>query len=205
MRLIVGLGNPGTIYEDTRHNVGFRVAGRIVQTVNAKPLETTRWLRLYDGIFGDERLLCLFPLTYMNRSGIAVSDTAMQFGIDVQDVIVIYDDFNLPLGSIRIRPGGSAGGHNGLASVIAMAGTKEIPRVRLGIYNEASFPAYADAADFVLSPFETEEIETATTMIKKAHDATLMIVKEGIPKAMNRFNKVADDDNSTNLTNNRES
>jgi peptidyl-tRNA hydrolase, PTH1 family len=209
VKLIVGLGNPGTVYEKTRHNIGFRVADQIVQNLDLNPLETKRWFRkklsrLYEGRFESKRVMCLYPLTYMNRSGIAVTDTAAKYKIKNRDIIVIYDDFNLPLGSIRIRPGGSSGGHNGLASVIETMGTQDIPRIRLGIYNEASFAKYADAADFVLSPFESEENETATTMIQKAFEATLMIVREGIPKAMNSFNKVADGDNSTNLKNNME-
>jgi len=205
VRLIVGLGNPGKHYENTRHNIGFRVVDRLKETVKAVQLESTRWFSLFDGRLEDERILCLYPLTYMNRSGIAVSDIALQFNIETNNIIVIYDDFNLPLGSIRIRPGGSAGGHNGLNSVIETMRTKDMPRVRLGIFNEVSFSKYFDAADFVLSAFESDEEAIATTMIQQAHNATLTIVKDGISKAMNSFNKVAEDDTSTNQTKNRES
>ncbi len=205
MRLLVGLGNPGKQYEETRHNTGFRVVDRLKKTVNAAPLESTGWFKLFDGRFEDERILFLYPLTFMNRSGIAVSDIALQFDIETNNIIVIYDDFNLPLGSIRIRPGGSAGGHNGLSSVLEVMQTNDIPRVRLGIFNEALFSKYTDAADFVLSAFETDEEPIVTTMIQQAHNATLMMMKDGISKAMNSFNKVAEDDKSTKLNKNRES
>jgi len=205
VRLIVGLGNPGKVYEETRHNAGFRVLDRIVQTLRASHIESTRWYKLYDGRFVSERLVCLYPLTYMNRSGIAVRDVVEQFNIDTQNIIIIYDDFNLPLGSIRIRPGGSAGGHNGLSSVVEMMQTNDIPRVRLGIFNEKAFSKYTDAADFVLSAFEPDEEETVITMFQKAHDAVLMIMKEGIPKAMNSFNQTADQIKSTSITKHRES
>lgn len=205
MRLIVGLGNPGKQYEETRHNIGFRVINRLLKTVNAAAIESTKWFTLFDGRFEGERILCLYPLTYMNRSGVAVGDVALHYDIETHNIIIIYDDINLPLGSIRIRQGGSAGGHNGLSSVIEVLQTKDIPRVRLGVFNETSFSKYADAADFVLSAFEPDEIQIVTTMIQQAHNATLMTVKDGISKAMNSFNKAADEDKSTNLTKNRES
>jgi peptidyl-tRNA hydrolase, PTH1 family len=205
VRLIVGLGNPGKAYEATRHNVGFRVIDRLVRTLEGKPLDLTRWYNLFDGMIGEERLLLLYPLTYMNRSGSAVNDVAREFDINTRDIIIVYDDFNLPLGRIRIRAGGSAGGHNGLGSIIETMQTKEIPRVRLGIFNENSFVSYIDPADFVLSNFETEEEPKVESMIERAHKATLTIVKEGIPKAMNSFNTVADEEKSNNLSNNMES
>lgn len=205
MRLIVGLGNPGKEYQHTRHNVGYRVVDRIVQSARATSIESTRWYKLFDGRFSGERIICLYPLTYMNRSGIAVRDVVVQYNIEIQNIIVIYDDFNLPLGNIRIRPGGSAGGHNGLSSVVETMQTEDIPRIRLGIFNETSFSKYADPADFVLSAFEPDEDEAATTMIQGAHDAALMIVKEGIPKAMNSFNQVTEHIKSTNITKHRES
>jgi len=191
-QLIVGLGNPGRTYKDTRHNIGFHVNDRLVKTIKAKPLENTSAYEIYTGHYDDYQLYFLYPLTYMNRSGYAVFDVAQQFDIHTDNIIIIYDDFNLPLGSIRIRPGGSAGGHNGLTSVLEMLQTNDIPRIRLGIYNEKSASRFPDPADFVLSAFETNEKETVETMIQDAHDAVLTILKEGIPKAMNRFNKVAD-------------
>lgn len=205
MKLIVGLGNPGKMYEATRHNIGFLVLDRLVKTVQASLYKKSKWYRLYKTVYNGEEIICLYPLTFMNRSGIAVQDIALRFNINLPDIIVIYDDFNLPLGSIRIRPGGSSGGHNGLQSILDVMQTKDIPRVRLGIYNEVSFSQYIDAADFVLSPFEQNEIEKATTMIQEAHNATLSIVKEGIPKAMSSFNKVMNADKSTNITNSKES
>lgn len=205
MRLIVGLGNPGKKYEETRHNVGFRVIDRLVRTLSAKPLELTRWYKLYDSTCGEERLLLLYPLTYMNRSGSAVSDVQETYNVKTQDIIIVYDDFNLPLGRIRIRPGGSSGGHNGLESVIESLQTKDIARVRLGIYNEKSFSLYIDPADFVLSPFEPEEEQNAVSMMERAHKAIITIVKEGIPKAMNSFNTVADEEKSNNPLNKRKS
>jgi len=197
VKLITGLGNPGIKYMKTRHNLGFRVLDRLTNTLKTAPLERNRMYELYKGTYEEDEVLCLYPLTYMNRSGFAVSDVAEQFTIDTQDIIILYDDFNLPLGSIRIRPGGSAGGHNGLSSVVEMLQTNTIPRVRLGIYNEESASQYLDAADFVLSAFEADEEEIADKMIEKAHDATLMMLREGITKAMNSFNKVVDTSKSS--------
>jgi peptidyl-tRNA hydrolase, PTH1 family len=203
--LIVGLGNPGKEYEKTRHNAGFRVVDRIRDTIQVTEHQSTRWYTLYEGYYEGNQLLCLYPLTYMNRSGIAVSDVTRDYSIEVQNIIVIYDDFNLPLGSIRIREGGSSGGHNGLASVLELMNTESIPRVRLGLYNEQSFSKNNDAADFVLSPFEQDEIQFAETMFQKAHDATLMIVRDGVSKAMNSFNQTLDQFKSTSITKDRES
>jgi peptidyl-tRNA hydrolase, PTH1 family len=203
--LIVGLGNPGKEYEKTRHNAGFRVVDRIRDTIQVTQHQSTRWYTLYEGNYEGKELLCLYPLAYMNRSGIAVSDVTRHYSIDVQKCIVVYDDFNLPLGSIRIRAGGSSGGHNGLASVLELMNTESIPRVRLGIYNEQSFSIYNDAADFVLSPFEQDEIQLADTMFQKAHDAALMIVSDGVSKAMNSFNQTLNQFKSTSITKDRES
>ncbi len=139
----------------------------------------------------------------MNRSGSAVNDVQETYNVKTQDIIIVYDDFNLPLGRIRIRPGGSSGGHNGLDSVIESLQTKDIARVRLGIYNEKSFSLYIDPADFVLSPFEPEEEQNAVSMIERADAAIITIVKEGIPKAMNSFNTVADEEQSNNPLNKR--
>lgn len=192
VRLIVGLGNPGERYANTRHNLGYMVVDRISKTLLIKPIEATRLYRLYEGKRNNERVLCLYPLTYMNRSGIAVEEVVQRYHLETKEIIIILDDLNLPLGSIRIRPGGSAGGHNGLTSVIHSLGTEEIPRVRLGIYNEHAFSKYADAAEFVLSEFESDEQPIVTNMLQSAHDATLMMVDEGITNAMNRYNRTVD-------------
>jgi peptidyl-tRNA hydrolase, PTH1 family len=192
VKLIVGLGNPGTEYEETRHNIGFMVVGRLVERTEAVRRKSRHAYRLFEGTVEGETLLFQFPLLYMNRSGHAVSEAAETFRIAPGDIIIIYDDFNLPLGRIRIRPSGSAGGHNGLDSVLTSFGTHELPRVRLGIFNERSYQAYATPADFVLSSFEPDEETVVKEMIQRALDATLMIVREGIPKAMNTFNRVTE-------------
>jgi len=204
VKLITGLGNPGIKYIETRHNVGFHVLDRIMNSLKTAPLERTNAYELYKGRHTDEEILCLYPLTYMNRSGFAVNVVSQQFNIDTHEIIIIYDDFNLPLGSIRIRPGGSAGGHKGLTSVVEMMQTNDIPRIRLGIYNEASVSKYTDAADFVLSAFEPDETDSKEKMIEEAHNAALMIVREGIDKAMNSFNKVVDTSNSSTTNKNME-
>ncbi len=186
MWLVVGLGNPGRRYRGTRHNVGWEVVD----------LLGTRWRIPF---FGEEEealvgrgeaaggeVLLAKPLTYMNRSGEAVRGLVHRYGLRPQEVLVIYDDVDLPVGTIRVRPRGSSGGHHGMASVIEALGTAEIPRVRIGIGRPTG-----DAADYVLSRFAPEERPRIREAIERAADAVEVVLREGIQRAMERFNRKA--------------
>jgi PTH1 family peptidyl-tRNA hydrolase len=165
-KLVVGLGNPGKDYAATRHNVGFRVIDS-----------------LHDEKWDDADLFK--PAVYMNASGGPVAAYARQNGIAPQDILVICDDFMLPLGSLRLRLKGSSGGHNGLDSILKTLGTLEIPRLRLGV---GPVPAQQDPADFVLMAFKKSERDAVETMVERAAQAVRTIAAEGFEKAMNQFN-----------------
>jgi PTH1 family peptidyl-tRNA hydrolase len=193
MRLILGLGNPGEEYRDTRHNVGFRVVEELARRweVPANGLECNalvgRFAAGNEGELGD--VLLARPQTYMNRSGWAARCFAERHELDPAAVLVIYDEVNLPLGKLRLRRGGSPAGHRGLESVIENLRTAEIPRLRLGVAPEEGKPAGGeDLADFVLSPFAAEEREAVEEMIRRAAEACEAWVREGIDAAMGRFN-----------------
>ena len=184
--LVVGLGNPGDKYENTRHNVGFLTVDRIadalrvpVQKLNHRALTNTVEL-------GGAKVLLMKPVTYMNLSGEAVGEAARFYKISPDHVLVISDDVSLPIGKLRIRKGGSAGGHNGLKSIIQHLGTDQFPRVKIGV-GEKPHPDY-DMADWVLSKFAGEDLKTITAAIDRAAKAVECLIKEGPDKAMNRFN-----------------
>ncbi len=186
MWLIVGLGNPGSQYEWTRHNCGFLVidelarrAGRDVRTPECQSL-TTR------AIISGQQTILVKPQTFMNLSGSAVAALKQKYEIAAANVLVISDDLALPFGKIRVRPKGSAGGQNGLKSVIAKLGTQEFPRVRLGIAPE-SHPV-SNASEFVLSDFPKKDREALAEMVALAADAVEGILTNGIAEAMSKYN-----------------
>ena len=188
MHLIVGLGNPGTEYEGTRHNLGFAVIDAIAEFCGIR-------LRAGKGEFligskgtGGDRLLLMKPLTYVNNSGEAVSDALRLYGLSPAQLLVVVDDFHLPLGTLRLRPAGSDGGHNGLYSIIYQTQTDEFPRLRCGIGGEMKPERKSDTAQFVLSAFAAGEQKTVHRMIVRARDAALTVVTEGLEAAMSRFN-----------------
>jgi len=187
MKMIVGLGNVGREFEGTRHNVGFMVVDEFASKFkkNFKPGKGEYYsCELHHG--GDEILL-LKPTTFMNNSGMAVKNAADKFEIQLQDLLVVYDDFNIPFSKIRLRNGGSDGGHNGVYSIIYHLNDDGFPRLRCGIGNEAVQQG-KDMVDFVLSKFDADEIPEAEKMIMTAADAVFVFVNEGIDAAMNRFN-----------------
>jgi PTH1 family peptidyl-tRNA hydrolase len=187
MKLLVGLGNPGPQYRDTRHNVGFWVIDELARRWGL----STSWRERDQVLYakrGNEVMLAK-PLTFMNLSGFAVARLLQYFQIAPADMLVIVDDAALPLGRLRARRSGSAGGHNGLKSIIAQLGTEDFPRLRIGV---GRGDGRRDLADHVLSKFEPDErpiIEAATL---RAADAAEMFVSEGIERVMNTFNAATD-------------
>lgn len=184
--LLVCLGNPGDQYENTRHNVGFMVADELgerehkaIQRLKYKALTATMEL-------GGQKTLVMKPVTYMNLSGEAVRAAAQFYKIPPERILVVSDDVSLPVGKLRIRKNGSAGGHNGLRNIIAQLGSDQFPRLKIGV-GEKPHPDY-DLADWVLGKFQGEDKKAIDAAIKKAADAAECILAKGIPEAMNRYN-----------------
>ena len=184
--LIVGLGNPGSKYEDTRHNVGFLAADELarrgsfsIQRVRFKALTAPAEI-------GGQGVLVMKPTTYMNLSGEAVGEAARFYKIAPDHVLVISDDVDLPLGKLRIRTGGSAGGHNGLKSIIQHLGSDQFPRLKVGVGGKPH-PDY-DMADWVLGRLQGEDKKVMDESIKRAADAIECFLRDGPQRAMNRFN-----------------
>jgi PTH1 family peptidyl-tRNA hydrolase len=192
MRLIVGLGNPGREYRATRHNVGFMVADEIAKrhglTLAMAPSQVPD--SFIAKKFGADPFLIGKPLTFMNRSGDAVAALAHYYDIVPADLLVVVDEVALPFGRLRARARGSAGGHNGLKSVIERLGTSEFPRLRLGV---GRGDTRRDLADHVLSKFEADERSALEELITRAADAAEMFAAEGIEKVMNTYNPGATD------------
>lgn len=185
-RVVVGLGNPGDEYRDTRHNLGFRVVEALARRLGV-PLRETECSSLVGRTAGDEVVLVM-PQTYMNRSGYALRCLAERHGYEPERTLVVYDEVNLPLGRLRLRPGGSPGGHRGLESVVENLRTARVPRLRLGCAGEDGPPPGEGLVDYVLTPFAAEEEEAAAEMVERAADACEAWIADGIEAAMNRFN-----------------
>ena len=184
--LVVGLGNPGGQYDDTRHNAGFSVADELarrggfsIQRVKFKALTGA-------AVIGGQGALVMKPTTYMNLSGEAVGEAARFYKIAPDHVLVISDDVDLPLGKLRLRAGGSAGGHNGLKSIIQHLGSDQFPRLKVGVGGKPH-PDY-DLADWVLGKLTGEDKKTMDEAVKRAADAIECLLKDGPQKAMNQFN-----------------
>jgi PTH1 family peptidyl-tRNA hydrolase len=192
MKLIVGLGNPGREYRETRHNVGFMVVDEVAKrhnlTLAMAPSQVPDAFVAKN--FGAAPFLLAKPLTFMNNSGDAVAALARYYDIASGDLLVVVDEVALPFGRLRARARGSAGGHNGLKSVIARLGTTEFPRLRLGV---GRGDARRDLADHVLSKFEADEQSALGEFIARAADAAGMFAAEGIEKVMNTYNPGATD------------
>ena len=184
--LIVGLGNPGDKYENTRHNVGFMTVDILAERLRI-PVQKLKYKALTNTAeLGGQKVLLMKPVTYMNLSGEAVRQAADFYKIPPERVLVISDDVSLPVGKLRIRTGGSAGGHNGLKNIIAQLGSDRFPRVKIGV-GEKPHPDY-DMADWVLSKFSGEDKKAIDAAILRAADAVECLLKEGPERAMNRFN-----------------
>jgi peptidyl-tRNA hydrolase, PTH1 family len=192
MRVIVGLGNPGREYRETRHNVGFMVVDEIARRHNLTLAMAPSQIpdAMLAKKFGGDAVLVAKPLTFMNNSGEAVAALVRYYDVPIGDLLVVIDEVALPFGRLRARARGSAGGHNGLKSVIARLGTTEFARLRLGV---GRGDARRDLADHVLSKFEADERSALGEFIARAADAAEMFAAEGIEKVMNTYNPGATD------------
>lgn len=185
-RLIVGLGNPGETYRDTRHNIGFMVLDEIARRLGAVFREERRWAGLVAKFAGG---YLLKPLTFMNESGRSVQGVGHFYKTPPDKTLVIYDDVDLTLGRLRFRSNGSAAGHNGIRSLIASLGTQEFPRLKVGIAAEGGRPAGERMVSHVLGSFRAEEQPALQAVIQRAADAVLATLDSGLEAAMNVFNR----------------
>ena len=184
--LIVGLGNPGKEYEKTRHNCGFRALDVLAQKLSCK-VDKSKFQGLYGQItYNGTKVLLLKPLTYMNLSGRSVLQLSAYFHIPPQRIIVLFDDISLEPGRLRIRADGSAGGHNGIKSIISELGSQDFPRVKIGVGGKAH--PEQDLADHVLSGFTANEEKALASALDRAAEAALCIIEKGVPEAANRYN-----------------
>lgn len=184
--LILGLGNIGTRYHNTRHNAGFMVLEKLMKQKQVSISTRTDVFESAEITRNGNTVLVAMPRQYMNNSGHAALALCQQNDIAFDQLLVVVDDFNLPLGSLRFRTGGSDGGHNGLASIIEQLGTDQFPRLRLGI---GPVPPETDVVDFVLREFTPDEEKPLTEMITEAVEAILFAVDHEIEEAMSKYNK----------------
>jgi PTH1 family peptidyl-tRNA hydrolase len=181
--LIVGLGNPGSRYARTRHNIGFLVIENLIDKYNLTFKEKTDY-RICDGSIEDRKMVLIEPLTFMNRSGTAVRKVMEKFNISPENLIVIHDDLDLESGKMRIRKKGSSGGHKGVASIIQNIGANNFIRIKIGIGRNP----YVPTEDYVLSKFRKEEAPLIREAVGRAVEAVAAVVTEGVEKTMNKFN-----------------
>lgn len=193
--LIVGLGNPGAKYKDTRHNIGFMAVDFLAEANSIKLNKKD-----FDGLWGkgsinDKEVILLKPLTYMNLSGGAVQGISDYFHVEPKDILIVYDDIDLELGTIRIRLKGSGGGHRGMQSIIEHLGTNDFPRVRLGIgrpkqrSQKSEVKSQNEVADYVLSNFTPDEKDLMRKILDITKEAVDLILQDGVEKAMNKYNR----------------
>ena len=185
MKLIVGLGNPGRRYKNTRHNVGFEVLDGIAEKLRVLLKEGKGEYFIGEGIYKDNKILLAKPVTYMNNSGIAVRELIERYNVSLEDTLIVCDDLSLPLGRIRFRRSGGHGGNKGLESIIYHIQSIDFPRLRVGIRNDE---AGEDYVSFVLSKFNKDELERIKNVINVSAEGSLFWVENGIEEAMNRYN-----------------
>ena len=186
MMLIIGLGNPGKEYSGTRHNAGFEVIDKLAYDYNIDVSKGKHKAVIGEGNIKGKKAVLIKPLTFMNLSGESVREAVNWYKVTPQDIIVIYDDISLSVGEIRVRQKGSAGGHNGMKSIIQQLGTDEFTRVRVGVGEK---PQGWDLADYVLGKFSKEEIPVIIEGFTKASEAVELILTKDVNAAMNKFNK----------------
>lgn len=187
MFIIAGLGNPGKKYENTRHNMGFLVIDRLASKNDIKVNKLKHRALVGDGFISGQKVLLVKPQTYMNLSGESLGEVLRYYHAEPQNLIVIYDDFDLAAGTLRIRKKGSAGSHNGMKSVIEQVGSQDFPRVRVGIGESGGL----DWKDFVLGKVTGGQQQLFSEAASQAADSIMCILEKGIDKAMNEYNKKA--------------
>lgn len=183
--MIVGLGNPGREYRETRHNIGFMVVDEFASHHGIKLTRVQNKAITGSGLMEEQKVILVKPQTFMNLSGRAVSALMRYYKVNREDLIVCHDDVDLPFGVIRMRPGGGSAGQKGVASIIELLGTQDFPRLRMGIGRP---PGYKDAADYVLQSFSPQEKDELKNFLNKAVDALDCFIGNGLETAMNRFN-----------------
>lgn len=183
--LVVGLGNPGDKYDNTRHNIGFAVADFFMTSAKGSFNKNKMDALFGECKIGDKRILVAKPQTYMNNSGLAVSQIAKFYKIPIENIIVIFDDISLPVGKLRIRRKGSHGGHNGMKSILNLMGNDNITRIKMGV-GAKPHPDY-DLADWVLAKFPESEKELLQKTVEKASTAIKEIIQKGVDSAMNKY------------------
>ena len=186
MKLVVGLGNPGSQYTGTRHNVGFDVLAELARRFQPGKPQAKFQSEVQEIFVGGNKALLVAPQTFMNRSGDAVQQWVKFFQVAAEDVVVVCDDMNLPIGKLRWRGSGSSGGQKGLADILKKLGTEVVPRLRIGVGRP---PGQMDPADWVLSRFRSEEKSEADIMTKLAADSVELWITDGLVNVMNRFNR----------------
>jgi len=183
--LIIGLGNPGREYRDTRHNFGFFLIDRIAVRLNARGMKMQSKAIVMDARYDVNKLILAKPQTYMNLSGQSVQGLAHFYKISLTNMMILSDDLDLPFGTIRIRASGGPGGQRGLGNILERLGTKDVPRLRLGIGRP---PGRMDPAAYVLQNFSRDEIRSLSGIVDRGADAVFAFVDQGLDKAMNDFN-----------------
>jgi len=186
MYLIVGLGNPGKEYAGSRHNLGFQVVEALSRRLQIKGTSNKHWAITAESNFKGEKVMLAQPITYMNLSGRAVRELVRYYKVEFSDLLVIYDDLDIPPGSIRLRAGGGSAGHRGLQSIIDSLGTNEFPRLRIGI---GKAPDGIEAAEYVLLPVEEPDKTLLKEAVERSVDAVLSFIYSGLESAMNVYNK----------------
>ena len=183
--LIVGLGNPGREYNDTRHNLGFMLVDRLTIRLNARGMKVQSKAIVITAQHESQKIILAKPQTFMNLSGQSVQGLLRFYKIPLENLLVAYDELDLPFCTLRIRPGGGPGGHNGIKSIIQQLGTQDFPRLRIGIDRP---PGHMDAAAYVLQSFSNKELMTVSETLDRATDAALTFATQGLNAAMNKFN-----------------
>ncbi len=189
--LIAGLGNPGRQYSENRHNVGFMLVSRLADRLGVSFSRLESKALVTKAVHKEFRLVLAKPQTYMNLSGQAVSALLRFYKVPLENLLIAYDDVDLPLGTIRLRPGGSSGGQKGMGSIIEHLGTQEFPRLRIGIGRP---PGRMDAAAYVLQDFSRGEIQILDEVLERGVQAVLTFVTDGLNTAMNQYNGIIEED-----------
>ena len=183
--LLIGLGNPGREYVNTRHNIGFMLIDRLTIRLDARGMKMQSNAIVITSRYGEQKIILAKPQTYMNLSGQSVQGLAHFYKIPLENLLVAHDDLDIPFGTIRIRPTGGPGGQRGMASTIEKLGTKDFPRLRLGIGRP---PGRMDPKDYVLQDFSKDDSKLLPEVLDRATDAALTFVTDGLNRAMNKFN-----------------